>query len=444
MRQWVFAALLAVLGGPVAAQTAEVHASLQMSADFARVSNDALLTGDRAGAIVAALRGLPEGPRDTDFATFAGAHLALYRAVASRSLRWARTGDQYYSVNRDGTRALVGDFGTEINGPVSDAPYLLIDPAARTTVATLASPHEASADTAWLGASPRFSPDGRVLAVPSFRSSGTMLYDAATGAELRRLDGLFDGFQVSRIGIDLGFSPDGRHYALVSGDLLGVWDTGSGALLSRLDIGRDKINRPWPIGWGHDGQMLVIHPTGPQYPTGIFTSIILQRWTVAGQVTPLLDLTAFQGIGTNMGLPSPWGPHLLVYLPNRQVVLDLSSGRVVVDLEPDADAQILANAFVRNGAAYAHLDLLAPPEVGLRVFDLATGTEVSPTLADHAPFLHLLHNPDGQPIASMQYDLHHTFRGEGLPEGRALYDFVWSALPEALRSDIGGNRVARP
>jgi hypothetical protein len=47
-------------------------------------------------------------------------------------------------------------------------------------------------------------------------------------------------------------------------------------------------------------------------------------------------------------------------------------------------------------------------------------------------------------IGSEAYDPHLTYRGEGLPEGRALYDFVWSALPEALHADIAADRVARP
>jgi hypothetical protein len=429
-----------VLAAPVAAQTAEERLAHLISADFARASNDALLRGDRAGAIVTALRGLPDDPTDTDFATFASAHLALYRAVASRSLRWPRTGEQYYSVNRDGTRALVGDFGMATIGPVADEPYLLIDPAAGTVVAQLLSPHEVRADGAWPGTSPRFSPDGRILAVSSFRSSGVYLYDAVTGAELRRLGGLIEPLPRGRIGVDLGFSPDGQRYAALSDTRIGIWDIASGALLAAFERVRDPNIFTWPVGWGHDGQLLVQRATGPIPGTGNYTSVVLERWSVDGQVTPLLDLSGIQGVALNYALPSPWGPHVMLPIENRQVVLDLQTGRVVLDLVTDSGAY----GFVRGGAAYAVLDYLAPPDTGLRVFDLATGAQVPAILADHAPFLHLLHDPGGQVIGSIGYDPHLTYRGEGLPEGRALYDFVWSALPEALHAEIAADRLARP
>ncbi len=85
------AAAVALIGegavaAPEAVETPSVDAA---SAAFAREAERRLLTGDRTGAIVAALKGLPETPDNADPERFKAAHLLLYRSAAARVLRLA-------------------------------------------------------------------------------------------------------------------------------------------------------------------------------------------------------------------------------------------------------------------------------------------------------------------------------------------------------------------
>ena len=57
------------------------------SRDFATEAREALRTGDRTAAIVAALKGLPKEPDDNDLARFGDAYEVLVRAAISRSVR---------------------------------------------------------------------------------------------------------------------------------------------------------------------------------------------------------------------------------------------------------------------------------------------------------------------------------------------------------------------
>ncbi len=78
-----------------------------------------------------------------------------------------------------------------------------------------------------------FSPDGRLLATTSFRSSTIKLWETATGRELRNLSsGTQSGMAMSSF---VAFSPDSRLIAAAAGDnSVKIWDVTSGSELQTL------------------------------------------------------------------------------------------------------------------------------------------------------------------------------------------------------------------
>ena len=78
-----------------------------------------------------------------------------------------------------------------------------------------------------------FSPDGRLLATTTFRSSTVKLWETATGRELRNLSsGTQSGMSMSPF---IAFSRDGRLIAAAAGDnSVKIWDVVSGRELQTL------------------------------------------------------------------------------------------------------------------------------------------------------------------------------------------------------------------
>jgi WD40 repeat protein len=95
------------------------------------------------------------------------------------------------------------------------------------------------------GLTPRFSPDGKVLAVGN-RNHETQLFDVATGKLLHKLD--------KRMTQEVAFSPDGRTLACgyVDGTLI-LWDVATG---KRLHEAASSCEEVYSVDWSPKGDVL--------------------------------------------------------------------------------------------------------------------------------------------------------------------------------------------
>jgi WD40 repeat protein len=91
---------------------------------------------------------------------------------------------------------------------------------------------------------PLFSPEGKVLAAVTGRDDEIVLWDATTGAELRRMTAPNGGFQT------LAFSPDGRTLA----------SAGSEAYLWEVATGKERCRLPggWRVALSPDSRTLAV------------------------------------------------------------------------------------------------------------------------------------------------------------------------------------------
>jgi WD40 repeat protein len=92
---------------------------------------------------------------------------------------------------------------------------------------------------------PRFSPDGKVLAVGN-RNHETQLFDVATGKLLHKLD--------KRMTQEIAFSPDGKTLACGYVDgTLGLWEVATGKQLHMVEAGCKEV---YSVDWSPKGDVL--------------------------------------------------------------------------------------------------------------------------------------------------------------------------------------------
>lgn len=177
-----------------------------------------------------------------------------------------------------------------------------------------------------------FSPDGSLLATGLF-SGATLLMDAATGAEVRRLPG------TSRIN-GLAFSPDGKLLATTGNDgLVHIWDVVSGAPLRTLS--------------GHGGQTygVAFSPDGRRLATSSVDAT-LRVWDVdPGEGRESLPLTLYGHSGAIYRVAwSPDGTRLVstsrdgtsrVYAVPVDDITSIAQQRVTRGLTPAECGQFL-------------------------------------------------------------------------------------------------------
>ncbi|MFN2510654.1 MAG: WD40 repeat domain-containing protein, partial [Pyrinomonadaceae bacterium] len=106
-----------------------------------------------------------------------------------------------------------------------------------------------------------FSPDGRLLATTSFRSSSVKLWETSTGRELRNLSsGTHSGMGMSPF---IAFSRDSRRIAAAAGDnSVKIWDVVSGRELQTLSGAQGSMTSAISgiafIGFTPDGRVVTV------------------------------------------------------------------------------------------------------------------------------------------------------------------------------------------
>jgi WD40 repeat protein len=102
-----------------------------------------------------------------------------------------------------------------------------------------------------------FTPDGKELASAE-RDGPTLVWDPATGRLLRRLDVGFQGAEcagLSRDGSRVAYVKDNRNTAIPGPFSAGIWDVGTGK--SVVQFGVDTRRTPGMLRFSHDGKTLI-------------------------------------------------------------------------------------------------------------------------------------------------------------------------------------------
>jgi hypothetical protein len=254
---------------------------LQQSTQFANVAENMIEQGDRHGAIVAALKGLPADPDAATLASFEIAHDMLFRAMAARVVNVDRQSGQAYAVNIDGTRAVVmginqtmismGSLSPTIEfdpdtrimvsrgGPEflpldQEPPHILVDPRTGEIIADL-MPFGALQDAGWGPAfPPAFSPDGKTVAAWHMADGVVLRFDTTDGNQLSSLDDMA-GRQPGNV---IGYSPDGTLIAASADGLATIWDAETGDLIEILDMPDNTMSADWTF----DNALLTLQVSG--------------------------------------------------------------------------------------------------------------------------------------------------------------------------------------
>jgi hypothetical protein len=448
----LLAPLVLALSVPVAADPDRSNA-------FAEEAEALLMSGDRHGALVAAMKGLPADPTPADFETYAAAHDMLFRAAAARVFRLDRFGPQFFTVNATGDRAVIGgsvarveplppldgsatledlrarmDAGRAAQGAID--PYALVDPRDGRLVAELVPADIlASDDLVWGPARPpAFSPDGAHVALWAMDESEAWVFSAEDGTRVATLQ---DPGAVVPGGI-VGFSHDGARFATSSAGQVAVWDVATWQRVESHDIG--ALDGPVALAWSQPGDLLVVAGTrASEYTWGPFT---FYRLTPDG-LDPLLEEVPGVSDGWLGVLASPFGPVVVLESGVEATMVDLATGDVTG--LPGGGAR-----FLRRGTALGVREMRFDPvtympvpghDIYLRSLD---GRDLEPDLRDWPVFEQFVADLEGRPLDAIGPHWPFAYRGDDVPMGRSLYETVLSDLPEEDRAEIAAERIAHP
>ena len=196
-----------------------------------------------------------------------------------------------------------------------------------------------------------FSPDGRLLATATFRSSTIKLWETATGRELRDLS---SGTQ-SAMGMSpyIAFSRDSRLIAAAAGDnSVRIWDVTSGRELQTLAGSQGSLASAMGvsfIGFAADGQIVTVSDA-----IKVWDAVTGRELRTVG--TTSLNVSGLIG-GEGGASISPDGKQLASVATDATPLVrvwDIATGREVrtVDL-PDDDMSALEISFTPDGGLLA-------------------------------------------------------------------------------------------
>jgi len=201
----------------------------------AKLSRERLALGDRKGAIVEALRALPDPLQDADMAAYAEAHEALYRAFRSRSLQLPVTGTVHPVYSRDGKR--VATVSAELGSGSRKEALKLWNVVSGEFIAELLPMARSGTDSSTLLPA-AFSGDSRLIAHIDPVEGRPVVWDAATGTRVVDLPKI-PGLSLPLITMPrVAFTSTGR-FLLISGTISGVhvYDVSGKRLFSSFKTG---------------------------------------------------------------------------------------------------------------------------------------------------------------------------------------------------------------
>lgn len=258
-----------------------------------------------------------------------------------------------------------------------------------------------------------FSPDSRLLATATYRSSTIKLWETATGRELRDLS---SGTQsVLAVAPVVAFSPDSRLVAAAAGDnSVRIWDLTSGRELQTLDGSQGSIASSLGVSFiGFSSNNLIVT-----------VSDALRVWDVSSGKEQHNVQTAnlnVQGLASGGGgaALSPDGSQVayLVMDPSRPLlkILEVSSGRELRSINlPEEEFSSAQVSLTADG----RILLAAIIDKQLRLWDVSAKNskrDLSPTTAEFVP---VQFRRDGRQLALVEgYNVRRwdTVSGQELP-----------------------------
>lgn len=409
---------------------AQELADLQ-SRNFANESRQMLGAGDRAAAIIAALKGLPADPIQEDIARFSDAYDALLRAAVSRSVLLDLPVMSVFEFDGTGARLASAGLFPSPDGDQSRSGLALWDPRTGEKGANLL-PIEALTDGAWGVQAPAFSPHGRFLAQMAPVDGMAVVFDARTGAEIARLPGHAAGTIPNSGG--LAFSRDGSLLLTLgaSPTVAHLWDTSTWQRVASSEFGQFTLLTP--IDGGKDG---VMHFVASDVAKGNPPPVELWRIQRGGAARVLQFPPEPSGLGSNWGRIATDDEDRLFALPNGNFDL------VVFERATGAEVARLPATIIGKSTG-----IVAPSGEGVLLLSSMTalprrlafdGSDVPLGAVDKLAGIHGVFSLEGELMGGSPDMM--DYRGSDLPRGPDLHQWIMSALPDEVAAVVAAKKV---